>query len=239
MFIFKFKKCFVIIVALIFLSVAISWFMFFGNEDDSVNVSANNTLFAYDTVIIDPGHGRIDGGAVGEGGILEKDINLLISHALNSLLSLTNTSTVMTRTTDELLVDEGNTTASKKTQDLTQRVGFTELYENPLFISIHQNKFPVSRYSGLQVYYSKNNPESKIVAENIQKTTKLLLQNDNKREVKKAGTNIYVLKKIVCPAVLVECGFLSNPQEARRLCDDSYQKKIAICIFSALATSAE
>lgn len=239
MFIFKFKKCFVIIVALIFLSVAISWFMFFVNEDNSVNVSANNTLFTYDTVIIDPGHGGIDGGAVGEGGILEKDINLSISHALNSLLSLTNTSTVMTRTTDELLVDEDNATASKKTQDLTQRVGFTELYENPLFISIHQNKFPVSRYSGLQVYYSKNNPESKTVAENIQKTTKLLLQNDNKREVKKAGTNIYVLKKIECPAVLVECGFLSNPQEARLLCDNSYQQKIAICIFSALATSTE
>ncbi len=183
--------------------------------------------------IIDPGHGGFDGGAVGQTGVLEKDINLDIATDLHELFTLSGTEAYLTRTSDVMLYDENNS-RSRKAQDVRNRVSFTQSFVNPVFVSIHQNKFPVSKYSGLQVYYSQNNSNSKILAESIQDQVKSKLQNDNNREVKKSGSTIYVLKNLDCPAVLVECGFLSNPSEETLLSDSTYRKKLALCIFSAL-----
>ena len=99
------------------------------------------------------------------------------------------------------------------------------------------NKFPVAKYSGLQVYYSQNDAFSKDLAEAVQNTVRENLQAENSRKVKKAGSEIYVLDNAACPAVLIECGFLSNPEELAKLKDENYQKRLAVCIFAALANA--
>ena len=186
------------------------------------------------TLIIDPGHGGMDSGAVGNIlGLLEKDVNLEISKILYDLFKLTDIPVIMTRTEDVLLSTEGES-VSKKTADLKGRVDIAQKAENPVFVSIHQNKFSLEKYKGLQVYYSKNNPDSQALAEIIQNKTAQFLQKDNKRQTKPAGRNIYVMHKLDCPAVLVECGFLSNYEEEKLLNTGEYRKKLAFVIFSCI-----
>lgn len=214
-------------------------FCFLGNVvgvSKSQKTQFQTEIKDYKTIVIDAGHGGMDGGAVSQSGILEKDLNLEIATKLCDLFRLSDFNVVMTRSDDRLLFDESNL-SSKKAQDVRNRVKLANQCEKPVFVSIHQNKFPVSKYSGLQVYYSKNNEDSKIFAENIQSFVKDNLQSNNTRQPKGAGSNIYVLKNLACPSVLVECGFLSNPDETRLLCDENYQKKIAFCIFSAILNS--
>ena len=201
-------------------------------EKHNINSVSNSEIPTF-TVVIDAGHGGEDGGAVGVSGVLEKDLNLEISKELHCLFSLTDIPVVMTRTCDEMLYKDGQEN-NKKTYDLRNRVEKTNSVSSPLFISIHQNKFPVEKYKGLQVYYSGNNQQSKNVAQLIQKKTSTFLQTDNKREIKKAGRSIYILHRLDCPAVLVECGFLSNKDEEALLNTELYKRKIAFVIFSSV-----
>lgn len=181
------------------------------------------------TIIIDPGHGGEDGGAVSVTGSLEKDINLSISKKLNTFLTANGYNTVLTRTNDSSLSDDCN--QYNKHLDLENRVNIFNSSHNNIVVSIHQNKFTQEQYSGTQVFYSQNNINSKILAENIKNSVKYLLQNDNDRECKKAGTEIFVLNESTVPTVLVECGFLSNSIEAKLLENDEYQSKIAYSIY--------
>ena len=192
--------------------------------------SENLDLYDKVVIVIDAGHGGLDGGAVTSDGTPEKQINLEISQKLYSMFSLSNVSCVMTRSDDRMLYEEEQS-SRKKFYDLKNRVDLAKSFEKPVFLSIHQNKFPIKRYSGLQVYYSKNNPSSKILADIIQDNTKTYFQPDNNRATKKAGSSIYVLNNLDVPAVLVECGFLSNENEADLLKEFEYQKKIAFTIF--------
>lgn len=185
------------------------------------------------TVVIDAGHGGVDGGAVGISGALEKDINLSIARHLEVLFRMSGIKTVMTRTDDNLLYKEGQE-SRKKFYDLKNRTDIANSVDNGILISIHQNKFPIEKYSGLQVYYSKRNSESHEIALLIQKKTIEFLQPDNNRKVKESGKNIYLLNNTKCPAVLVECGFLSNGREESLLKDEDYQRKVATVIFSAV-----
>ncbi len=204
----------------------------------SVNVQSDtasaDAVFCNPTIIIDAGHGGADGGAVGVSGVLEKDINLEIALSLSSLFELCGFNTVMTRSDDVMLCDEG-LESGKKLSDLRNRVKIAQQYENAVFVSIHQNKFPLEKYKGLQVWYSGNNPDSAVIAEIIQNKTAEFLQKDNNRKTKKAGRNIFVLHKLDCPAVLAECGFLSNRNEEKLICDREYQKKLAFLIFSSVS----
>lgn len=185
------------------------------------------------TVIIDAGHGGEDGGAQGITGTCEKDINLSISRRLNDMLSLFGVKVKMTREDDRMLYNEGQENR-KKFFDLRNRVDLVNKEATPLLISIHQNKFPLEKYFGLQVYYSKNNDGSVVLANNIQKmATKHLIQGNN-RSVKSAGRNIYLLNNLECPAVLVECGFLSNRAEEALLTSEEYQKEISFIILSSI-----
>ncbi len=220
-------------VSLVIAAIAVICAFIENLGDSSVPVGVLDEQKNKDIYIIDPGHGGFDGGAVGQTGVLEKDINLDIAIHLQELFSMSGIEAFLTRTTDVLLYNE-NDGRSKKAQDVRNRVSFTKSFVNPVFVSIHQNKFPVSKYSGLQVYYSPHNSSSKLLAESIQSEVKSKLQNDNNREVKKSGSTIFVLKNLDCPAVLVECGFLSNPKEEALLSDCKYRKKLALCIFSAL-----
>ncbi len=195
-----------------------------------VNSDAQNEEL---TIVLDPGHGGADGGAVGFGGVLEKDLNLDIALMLRDMLVFNGYNVVMTRTEDIMYYDE-NSTLSKKAQDTFRRVNITKDYENCVFVSIHMNKFVSEKYSGLQVYYSANVDGGKELAQNIQSFAKELLQSDNNRKIKKANSTIYVLDKAVVPAVLVECGFLSNAAETEKLCDKEYRRDLATMLFMAI-----
>ena len=196
-------------------------------------LAPDNTGCGYDkTVVIDPGHGGIDGGAVGYGGVVEKGINLAISLNLRSLFETAGYQVIMTREDDRSVHDEdSNTIREKKVTDIHNRAKLLSKYPKAIFISIHQNKFEKAKFSGTQVFYSNNNDSGKLLAQFIQSNVKNLLQSDNNRVITPAGKNLYILYHAKSPAVMVECGFLSNPQEAALLQDSSYQSKMAFAIF--------
>lgn len=209
-----------------------SMFQFVLDDSDAVIKQENSKIIPF-TVVIDAGHGGEDPGAVGVGGSLEKDLNFAISGELSNFFSLTDTEIVLTRNSDTLLYKPGQENR-KKFFDLRNRVEVAEKYYNPVFVSIHQNKFPIEKYHGFQVYYSKHNSSSKTFADVMQKNVVYYLQQDNKREIKEAGRNIYILSNLECPAVLVECGFLSNPNEELNLIDKNYQRKLSFLIFKSI-----
>ena len=185
------------------------------------------------TIIIDAGHGGEDGGTVGVNGVYEKDLNLAVSLLLHMMLQEKGYNTIMTRSDDALLYDRDvNYEGQKKLLDFKARLAIAEKEEKAIFVSIHMNSFSQSKYKGLQVYYSKNSPASKLLAEEIQLNGRLLLDASNNRLPKLADGNILLLDRINHPAVLVECGFLSNPKECERLSTDAYQKEVAesICL---------
>lgn len=181
------------------------------------------------TIVLDPGHGGEDGGAAVD-GILEKELNLSICEKIKTLFALSGYPVCMTRTEDKLLYEPGEE-SRKKYYDLVHRAEFASSFENALFISIHQNKFEIPKYKGLQVYYSHNHPLSEAFAVCIQTNMRTHLDPANHREIKKADHRIRVLSTLEMPAVLVECGFLSNPEEAARLTSEAYQKKLAYILF--------
>ncbi len=191
-------------------------------------------------IVIDAGHGGEDGGASSAEGLAEKEINLEVAFALRDMLEAAGIPVVMTRTEDKLLYDRNvDFTGRKKVLDLAARRLIAEKTAsayggNSLFISIHMNAFPQSQYSGMQVWYGMGDARSADVAKSIQSSS-VFLMPDNTRKIKAAGRNIYLLDRITTPAVLVECGFLSNPAEAERLSHRDYRYALAAVIFSAVA----
>ena len=187
------------------------------------------------TVVIDPGHGGEDGGTQSADGMYEKDLNLSVALLLRDLLEANGVPVVLTRNEDVLLYDRnGNHQGHKKRMDLASRLSTAQHTEDSLFISIHMNAFPQSQYHGLQVWYGTGDPLSAEIASNIQGKARALLQPDNARRTKAATDAIYLLKQLESPAVLVECGFLSNPEEATRLAEADYRQQLALVIFSAI-----
>lgn len=188
----------------------------------TIGVSADTLL--YTTVIIDAGHGGEDGGTSSKSGLVEKDINLSLAFILKEKLEAQGVNVILTRDTDRLLYDRNvNYQGRKKKLDMAARLEIINNTESCIFISLHMNAFSDARYSGLQVWYSDNNPESQILADKIQKNIRENLQPENNRKIKSAGTSIYLLEQSFCPAVLVECGFLSNVAEARLFESDEYK----------------
>ena len=188
----------------------------------------------YTTVIIDAGHGGEDGGTQTASGTLEKDLNLTIAFFLKKELEDMGIHVIMTREEDKLLYDTSvNYKGQKKKLDAAARLKIVEDNPNSIFVSIHMNSYTSPQYSGLQVWYSGNNKDSLTLAKTIQDRNNSLFQKTNKRQTKPAGESIYLLSKINTPAVLIECGFLSNPREATNLCDSGYQ----IALSKSLAES--
>ncbi len=192
--------------------------------------SENIILANLPVIIIDAGHGGEDGGAVADDGTLEKELNLSISFKLNDILSLLGYRTHLIRTTDNAVHTSGDTIRQRKVSDIKNRFEVMNLYEKCLYISIHQNKFYDKNVNGAQTFYSPNNNESKMLAEYIQKSISNQLQPNNNRVIKKSGTDIYLLYNATKPAVMVECGFISNNNELIKLKDNDYQNKMAISI---------
>ncbi|MDD6266125.1 MAG: N-acetylmuramoyl-L-alanine amidase [Clostridia bacterium] len=177
--------------------------------------------------LIDPGHGGMDGGAVGYSGILEKEINLAVSLKLGALLDAVGCSVRYTRTEDKMV--EGTEGKTAKVRDIRQRVA-TANESGGFLISIHMNSYPASKYRGLQVFYADNKTDSDIMANNIQNYVISHLQNDNTRMAKPSPKSVYLTSHITCPGVIVECGFISNPEEEALLSTGEYQNVLAAAI---------
>ncbi len=179
----------------------------------ALNTSADG--YKYSTVIIDAGHGGEDGGTSSKSGLVEKDINLELAFILKEKLEAEGVKVILTRDTDTLLYDRSaDYQGRKKKLDMAARLEIINNTADCVFISLHMNAFSDSRYSGLQVWYSDQNPDSHSLADIIQGNVKANLQPSNNRKTKSAGTSIYLLSNSSCPAVLVECGFLSNAAES-------------------------
>ena len=188
------------------------------------------------TIVLDAGHGGEDGGCEGN-GLIEKDLNLDITLRIAFLLRNQGVNVVLTREIDELLYDKNSDyEGKKKYQDVRRRLEIAQSQENPVLVSIHMNYFAQTQYSGLQVWYSKADAKSRILAGMIQNNVKNSLQPSNKRNIKEATSSIFLLDNATFPAVLIECGFLSNTNEAIALGDEIYRQKLAEIIFNSIMT---
>lgn len=184
------------------------------------------------TIVIDPGHGGMDGGASGAAGTVEKEINLAIAQKLRGYIELNGDVCIMTRETDAGLYDN-NSTKWVKSKDLKKRKEIIKNSNGDIFVSIHLNSFPQQQYHGAQVFYETGSEESKLLAECVQKQMVSMLDTDNKR-VAKASDKYFILRNNPMPSIIVECGFLSNPREERLLKDEEYQNKIAYAIYTGI-----
>ena len=182
-------------------------------------------------IIIDPGHGGEDGGAISISGLPESSYNLDISLRLNDLFCLLGYDTKMLRTTDCSVYTQGHTLSEKKVSDLKERVRMVNSTQNGILVSIHQNHFSDDRYRGAQVFYGKNG-ESRDLALQIQEKLIETVNIGSNRKIKSAD-GVYLMQHAECPAVLIECGFLSNPQEESLLQNPEYQKKLSCVIVTA------
>ena len=186
------------------------------------------------TVVIDAGHGGVDGGATSCTGVLESRFNLEIALKLNDLMHLIGIQTCMIRDTDCSIYTQGETIAQKKISDLRERVRIVNSIEDCVLISIHQNHFSDSKYSGAQVFYPATTG-SRELSSKLQDNIKNTLNPDSHRAIKKAD-GIYLMQHINCPGALIECGFLSNPQEEYMLRTQDYQQKISSVIACTVST---
>lgn len=185
-------------------------------------------------ILIDPGHGGADGGAVAADGTAEKELNLAVSLPLRDLLVVMGYAVDMTRTDDVMICTEGTTLRERKVSDMRNRLAMAQQAE--LTVSIHQNKFTQSQYDGTQIFYSGNTEDSRVLAESVRDWVVAWLQPENTRELKRGTSDIYLLAQTTRPMILVECGFLSNEAELARLKEPTYQRQMAFAIAAGVMT---
>ena len=228
----KMKNYHIILVYILVLGVLIG--IAYGSSKAVTVLSEKNPFTAENTIIIDAGHGDPDGGTTSCTGITESVINLEIAMRLDDLMHLLGINTIMTRKNAQSIYTEGESIAKKKVSDLKNRVNLINNTKNPILVSIHQNYFQDGRYSGAQVFYNRNE-NSKQLAAYMQKEFISTLNSGSNRQPK-IGQGIYLLEHINCTGILVECGFLSNPQEEYILRTEAYQKKVC-CVIAACISS--
>lgn len=215
-----FKRLIKIVLIIVLLTAAVVFVKLFvsnGGLKSVINQESRSTL------VIDAGHGGIDGGAVSDTGLKESDINLAIALKTEALAHFLGIDTVMTRETDTDNSGDGN---YSEHDNLVKRAELANSIENSILISIHQNKFPSAVVSGAEVMYSDND-DSKTLGLLTQDNLVMLLDTSNRRVARPAPKELLLTSSVKCPAILVECGFMSNPQEAQRLASKDYQLKIA------------
>lgn len=183
-------------------------------------------------VVIDAGHGGSDPGKVGQNEILEKDINLQIAERVKAYLEANDIRVVMTRESDEML-GQDESSSSKKMQDMRARVNLIEENQPALVVSVHQNSYPSPEVHGAQVFYYQGSTEGSRLAELLQTSLITLVDPENTRQIK-ADSSYYLLKNVSVPMVIVECGFLTNPEEAAKLTQEEFQDRIAWAIHMGI-----
>lgn len=191
------------------------------------------------TLIIDPGHGGEDGGAISVSGQLESEINLSIALQLDQLMGFYGVHTMLTREGDISIHDQSaQTLREKKVSDLHNRASLINSVENATLISIHQNSYTNQRYHGTQVFYG-DGAGSQALARRLQESIHTGLDQGNTRKPQHVQSSVYLMNHITCRAVLVECGFLSNPEEERMLQEKAYQMKLAMVLGACYVCSGE
>lgn len=189
--------------------------------------------FTGQTLVIDAGHGGEDGGAVSVSGISESTLNLAVAKRLDAILGFCGVPSVMLRDADVMLSDSGGATMrERKVSDLHNRAEAVRQVENAVLISVHQNSFTDPKYSGAQVFYAPT-PDSQGFAERTQELLRVSLSPENHRKAKPIPSTVYLMNHIGCKGILVECGFLTNPEEDRLLQTPDYQLKLAATLAGA------
>ncbi len=229
------QKHYRIIVALLGIFAVLFWGMAFYQslQQEQLPVQADISPTVVDTIILDPGHGGIDPGACSESGLQEKVVNLQIARCLKSMFTASGYQVIMTRETDTDLSSDGKSAAARKTEDLKARLALFEQTQHALVLSIHQNHYPAASSHGAQMFYGSH-PLAQEIAASIQSQITANVQVDNTRVIKPVGKEVYIIYHTTRPAVLCECGFLSNPDDAAKLVDADYCKKIAFCIYTGV-----
>ena len=222
--------CFVLAAGFMFM-----W-CFSKKNDIAVMTSGNlDTTIDKQVIVLDAGHGGMDGGCVSVNGVCEKQINLAIMEDLRDCLKVLGFDVVCTREDDVSIYDRGiEGLGNQKKSDMQNRLAIFNKYTDAISISIHQNQYTDEKYSGAQMFYSRNNAGGERLAAALQQQFAALLQPDNKRETKPVDDELYLLDNTKCPAVMAECGFLSNNDEAQKLESEQYQKQVAFTIMTGI-----
>ncbi|MDE6031856.1 MAG: N-acetylmuramoyl-L-alanine amidase [Oscillospiraceae bacterium] len=185
-------------------------------------------------IVLDAGHGGLDSGAVGGSGTLEKDVNLSIVKILRDMLEMSGFEVVLTRSEDISIYDAGvEGIRNQKLSDMDNRLEIVQSYPDSIFLCIHQNNYTDPRYFGGQMFYNNNNPDNRTLAQ-IMQNRFAELQPGNDREIKLSGDELFLLKSNPNPSLMIECGFLSNPDEEARLSTWEYQQQVAFTIYGGV-----
>ena len=236
------KKRITVMLCIIFISLyAFTYRVINNNFTQIQNVQLEKTVETVSTpvsnkvVIVDAGHGTPDEGAESNNGTTEAEINLKIALTLQTLLEQSGCTVLLTRSDENAIYDAGSDTIrEKKVSDMHNRVKLGNESSADVFVSIHLNKIPQQQYDGWQTFYKKNNEDSKRLATAIQNNLNDAIQKENNRQPAQLNT-VYLMKYVEIPITIVECGFLSNPEEEQLLLTDEYQNKLAWGIYNGIA----
>ncbi len=221
-------------IAIIVMSVFVSIFAFILVTDKQEMIPTVSLPVSGKTIVIDAGHGKPDEGAESSRGTTEAETNLKIALKLQNLLEQSGSSVILTRSDENAIYDiDSKTLKQKKISDIHNRVKIGNESSADIFVSIHLNKIPQQQYDGWQTFYKQGNEQGKKLAEKIQSNLNDAIQKENNR-VAKTIDNVYIIKHIEIPTAIVECGFLSNPEEEKLLLEDEYQNKLAWGIYNGI-----
>ena len=219
---------------LIILSVFVSVLTFALVKDKKEIVPTVSLPVSGKTIVIDAGHGKPDEGAQSSNGTTEAETNLKIALKLQNLLEQSGAKVILTRSDENAIYDiDAKTLKQKKISDIHNRVKIGNESSADLFVSIHLNKIPQQQYDGWQTFYKAGSNEGKKLAESIQNNLNEAIQKENNR-IAKTIDNIYIIKHVEIPITIVECGFLSNPTEEKKLLEDDYQNRLAWGIYNGI-----
>lgn len=221
-------------ITIITLSVFISVFAFIFSMNKQNTVPTVSLPISGKTIVVDAGHGKPDEGAESSTGTTEAETNLKIALKLQNLLEQSGSTVILTRSDENAIYDyDSKTLRQKKISDIHNRVKIGNESSADIFVSIHLNKIPQQQYDGWQTFYNAQSSDGKKLAESIQKNLNDAIQKENNR-VAKTIDNIYIIKHVEIPTTIVECGFLSNPEEEKLLLQDEYQDKLAWGIYNGI-----
>ncbi len=235
------KKRIQIIMACIFISLFAFSIQMSQTQNNTQRTNSSNNLVettstpvSGKTIVIDAGHGVPDEGAQSSTGTTEAETNLKISLKVQNLLEQSGCTVILTRSDENAIYDvDSNTLKQKKISDIRNRVKIGNESSADIFVSIHLNKIPQQQYYGWQCFYKEGNEQSNKLAKSIQENLNKSMQKENNRVAMKID-NIYIIKHVEIPTSIVECGFLSNPEEEKQLLDDNYQNRLAWGIYSGI-----
>ena len=229
MIILKKKKIRIAILSVFAIILAVAMF-----NDKREDVPTVSLPVSGKTIVIDAGHGKPDEGAQSSRGTTEAETNLKIALKLQNLLEQSGSSVVLTRSDENAIYDlDAKTLKEKKISDIHNRVKIGNESSADIFVSIHLNKIPQSQYDGWQTFYKSGNEQGKKLSESIQVSLNESIEKENKR-VAKTIDNVYIVKHVEIPTTIVECGFLSNPEEEKKLLEDDYQNRLAWGIYNGI-----